>query len=156
VSFDEHLRAKRNRQHERDRCGRRGELCSNGSGDTDQRNACEKEAAPARSDRRPGGALPKLAASHEELDCSPADHAEADGRERTQNEQYGRGDAKRKVLRRVGQQDNAVDAQCDWKEQRALSEPIGSPLAHDEEDDHRETTEDIDRLLLQSAHDALF
>ena len=42
---DEHLRGKRDRQHERDRRGRRGELCSDSSGDPDQRNAREKKAA---------------------------------------------------------------------------------------------------------------
>src|SRR6266576_1898336 len=34
VPLDEHLRAEGDRQHERDRGWRGGELCSNGSGDT--------------------------------------------------------------------------------------------------------------------------
>jgi len=98
VSFHEHLRAERDRQHERDGRGRRSEFCSNGSGDTDQRNAGEKKTAPSGSDRRPRSAFPKLAASHEELDCSTTDHAESDGREPAQDEQHGRGDVDRKVL----------------------------------------------------------
>ena len=52
------------------------------------------------------------------------------------------------------EEDEAVDAQCDRKEHRALPEPIASPLAHDEEGDHREAAENIDRVLLDSGHDA--
>jgi len=42
------------------------------------------------------------------------------------------------------------------EEQRALSEPIATPLTHDEEDDHRKTTEDIKRVFLRAGHHGSF
>src|SRR6185436_11409848 len=51
------------------------------------------------------------------------------------------------VLRCVGHHDDAVDSKTDWKEPRAFGEPIAPALAHNEEHDHCETAEHIDRVL---------
>jgi hypothetical protein len=62
-------------------------------------------------------------------------------------ENHGRRDRKRTVLGRVRQQDDLVDTQGEREEERALAEPIASPLAHDEEHHDDEASQNVERVL---------
>ena len=62
-------------------------------------------------------------------------------------QQHGGCGRERVVLCRLRQQDCAVDAEGQRKEQRALPETVAPALAHDEEGDHADSDDDVQRIF---------